>query len=116
MRRVRDFSVVENHNHIDKDQADKALSKLQVDKLGLDTMDRKYLSHIAKFHDGGPVGIENLSVALSEQRDVIEEVIEPYLIQQGFVFRTPRGRVISKFCWNYLGLPVPENFNEAEKN
>ena len=116
LRRVRDFIVVSNKNYIDKEQADKALTKMQVDNLGLDTMDRRYLNQIARFHNGGPVGIDTIAAALSEQRDVIEEVIEPYLIQKGFVFRTPRGRMLSKTCWKYLGLPIPDHFQEIEKN
>ena len=81
LRRVRDFVIVSNKNYIDKEQADNALTKMQVDKLGLDIMDRRYLNQIARYHNGGPVGIDTISAALSEQRDVLEEVIEPVSIK-----------------------------------
>lgn len=103
-RRVRDFS---EGNKIDRKDVDEALRKLDVDASGLDTMDRRYLSCIAENYGGGPVGIETLAAFLSEQRDMVEDVIEPYLIQQGLVQRTPRGRVLSKKGFEYLGLNAP---------
>jgi Holliday junction DNA helicase RuvB len=88
-------------------QADGALRRLGVDDLGLDNMDRRYLSCIAENYGGGPAGVETLAAVLSEQRDVIEEVIEPYLLQQGLVQRTPRGRMLASKGFAYLGLPEP---------
>ena len=107
MRRVRDFSAVAGHKSIDAKAADEALTRLEVDKLGFDSMDRRYLSIIAENYSGGPVGIETLGAALSEQRDVLEEVIEPYLIQQGLLQRTPRGRMLAEAGYRHLGLSVP---------
>lgn len=103
-RRVRDFAHVGDKDKIDAKTADYALSKLDVDATGLDTMDRKYLKCIAEKYGGGPVGIETLAAILAEQRDVIEDVVEPYLLQQGLVQRTPRGRVLSAEGFRYLGL------------
>jgi Holliday junction DNA helicase RuvB len=104
MRRVRDFAAVASVARIDTRAADDALRRLEVDANGLDAMDRRYLSAIARNYGGGPVGAETLAAALGEQRDVIEEVIEPYLVQQGFVQRTPRGRVLTEHAYRYLGL------------
>jgi len=103
-RRVRDFAHASNDSTIDARAADLALKKMDVDQEGLDTMDRKYMSCIIENYGGGPVGIETIAAVLSEQRDVIEDVIEPYLIQQGLVQRTPRGRMISEKGFRYLGL------------
>ena len=103
-RRVRDFVHVSGNDKIDAKGADSALQKLDVDATGLDTMDRRYLKCIAEKYAGGPVGIETLSAILAEQRDVIEDVVEPYLLQQGLVQRTPRGRVLSAEGFRYLGL------------
>ena len=103
-RRVRDFAQAEKTAKITKDHVDKALQRLDVDGSGLDSMDRRYLSCIAENYGGGPVGVDTLSAALSEQRDMIEDVIEPYLLQQGLVQRTPRGRAISVKGYKYLGL------------
>ncbi len=103
-RRVRDFAHAFESKEINETVADQALQKLDVDKQGLDSMDRRYLSCIAENYGGGPVGVETLSAALSDERDVIEDVIEPYLLQQGLVQRTPRGRVISEKGFKYLGL------------
>jgi Holliday junction DNA helicase RuvB len=108
LRRVRDIADVAGHPEIDKNIADKALQQLEVDNSGLDAMDRKYLTGIAENYDGGPVGVDTMAAALSEQRDVIEEVIEPYLIQQGFIQRTPRGRILTKTAYTYLGLTPPK--------
>ena len=107
LRRVRDFAVIGGHAEIDAATADGALRKLDVDARGLDAMDRRYLSCIADNYGGGPVGVETLAAALSEQRDVIEEVIEPYLVQQGLLQRTPRGRALAARGWKYLGRPAP---------
>ncbi len=103
-RRVRDFAEVAGSRRIDAQAAHAALTRLDVDRSGLDGMDRRYLSCIIENYGGGPVGVETLSAALSEQRDVIEEVIEPYLIQQGFINRTPRGRMVSSKGYRHLGL------------
>lgn len=103
-RRVRDFAAVDGNKTIGAKQADAALSKLDVDSSGLDGMDRRYLSIIIENYAGGPVGIETIAAVLSEQRDVIEDVVEPYLLQQGFVQRTPRGRVVSAKGYQYFGL------------
>lgn len=104
VRRVRDFAAVSGTSTIDARAADEALKRLDVDAQGLDGMDRRYLLCIADHYGGGPVGVETLAAALSDQRDVIEDVIEPYLMQQGFVQRTPRGRMLSERGFQYLGL------------
>jgi Holliday junction DNA helicase RuvB len=108
MRRVRDFAAVDGAARIDRKVADAALMRMDVDARGLDTMDRRYLGCIAQHYGGGPVGVETLSAALSDQRDVIEEVIEPFLIQQGLIQRTSRGRMLSDQGYRYLGLTVPK--------
>ncbi len=104
LRRVRDFAC---GGTITKEIADQALNRLEVDHQGLDLMDRRYLRCIAEKYAGGPVGAETLCAALSEERDTLEEIIEPYLMQQGFVMRTPRGRVLSAAGYRHLGLKVP---------
>jgi len=104
LRRVRDFAVVADTLPIDSAIADGGLNRLGVDQMGLDAMDRRYLSCIAEHYNGGPVGVETLAAALSEQRDTIEEVIEPYLLQQGFLQRTPRGRILAAAGYRHLGL------------
>ena len=101
--------MVNGKNIIDKKEADIALFKLNIDQKGLDNIDRNYLKILAEKYNGGPVGIETISASLSEQKDVVEEVIEPYLIQENFVDRTQRGRILTSEGWNYLGLPVPKN-------
>ena len=106
---MRDFAHVDGDKAIDRKIADRALGELEVDGSGLDAMDRRYLSMIAENYGGGPVGVETLSAALSEQRDVLEEVIEPYLIQQGLLQRTPRGRVLTGGGYGYLGLEPPRD-------
>ncbi len=106
-RRVRDFFDASGQKETDKKLVNQALSRLDVDGAGLDTMDRKYLCCIAENYGGGPVGVETLAAALSEQRDMIEDVIEPYLMQQGLVQRTPRGRMISAKGFQYLGITPP---------
>ncbi len=114
LRRVRDFALIDNSKEVSQEVADKALNRLDVDRLGLDAMDRRYLSCIAKNYGGGPVGVETLGAALSEQRDTIEEVIEPYLIQQGFVMRTPRGRVLTDHTYAHLGIQPPVSEGQFE--
>ena len=107
LRRVRDFAVVEGAGIVDRKVADGALRLLEVDASGLDQMDRRYLETIALGYSGGPVGVETIAAALSEPRDAIEEIIEPYLIQQGFVQRTPRGRALTSNAFKHLGLTEP---------
>ncbi len=107
LRRVRDFAVVEGAAVVDRKVADKALRLLDVDSSGLDQMDRRYLETIALGFSGGPVGVETIAAALSEPRDAIEEIIEPYLIQQAFVQRTPRGRILTGAAFKHLGLKEP---------
>lgn len=109
LRRVRDFAAVDGATTIDAAAADAALRRLDIDERGLDSMDRRYLRNIAENYGGGPVGVETMAAALSEQRDVLEDVIEPYLIQQGLLQRTPRGRVLASAGYAYLGLDVPAN-------
>ena len=112
LRRVRDFAAVAELDLIDRQAADAALNQLDVDHKGLDAMDRRYLDCIATNYGGGPVGVETLAAALSEQRDAIEEVIEPYLIQQGLIQRTPRGRILTATCFGYLGLEPPSGHEQ----
>jgi Holliday junction DNA helicase RuvB len=107
LRRVRDFALVAGASAIDRAAADRALRELEVDAAGLDAMDRRYLSTIAVNYAGGPVGIETLAAALSEPRDAIEEIIEPFLIQRGLIQRTPRGRLATAHAFRHLGLPEP---------
>jgi Holliday junction DNA helicase RuvB len=107
LRRVRDFALVAGAQSVDRADADRALRELEVDAAGLDAMDRRYLTVIAHHYGGGPVGVETIAAALSEPRDAIEEIIEPFLIQKGFVQRTPRGRVITSHAFRHLGLAEP---------
>ncbi len=107
LRRVRDFTSVDGHQIVNAAAADGALNRLEVDALGLDSMDRRYLTMIADIYRGGPVGVETLAAGLSEPRDTIEEVIEPYLIQLGLVARTARGRCLNAGGWKHLGLNPP---------
>ncbi|SPJ24738.1 Holliday junction branch migration DNA helicase RuvB [Palleronia abyssalis] len=107
LRRVVDFALVEGDGRLSRELADQALTRLGVDKLGLDGADRRYLTLIAEHYQGGPVGIETLSAALSESRDALEEVIEPYLLQNGLIQRTPRGRMLAQGAWTHLGLMPP---------
>jgi Holliday junction DNA helicase RuvB len=108
LRRVRDFAHVEKAAAIDRKLADRALLALEVDAAGLDAMDRRYLTTIAMNYGGGPVGVETIAAALSEPRDAIEEIIEPFLIQQGLVQRTPRGRLLTGHAFRHLGLVEPK--------
>ncbi len=107
LRRVRDIASVEGAATIDAAVADRALGKLEVDGNGLDSGDRRYLNFIAEHYAGGPVGIDTIAAGLSEQRDTLEETIEPFLLQQGFLHRTPRGRVLSQTAWQHLGKNPP---------
>lgn len=111
LRRVRDFAL---NKAVTADIADMALTRLEVDNSGLDLMDRRYLTCIALKYGGGPVGAETLCAALSEERDTIEEIIEPYLMQLGLVMRTPRGRVLSQAGYRHLGMAVPKNMVQPD--
>jgi holliday junction DNA helicase RuvB len=108
LRRVRDFAVVDGATTVTRETADRALLLLDVDAIGLDQMDRRYLSLVAENFGGGPVGIETIAAALSEPRDAIEDIIEPYLLQQGFLQRTPRGRLLTPHAFRHLGLAEPQ--------
>jgi holliday junction DNA helicase RuvB len=108
LRRIRDFAHVTKAEAIDRTVADRALVALEVDPAGLDAMDLRYLNTIAVNYGGGPVGVETMAAALSEPRDAIEEIIEPFLIQQGFVQRTPRGRLLTSHAFRHLGLVEPQ--------
>ncbi|HEY4164480.1 MAG TPA: Holliday junction branch migration DNA helicase RuvB [Dongiaceae bacterium] len=113
LRRVRDFAAVAKSGRIDAKLADAALNRLEVDALGLDAMDRRYLRAIAEDYNGGPVGVETLAAALSEQRDTIEDAIEPFLIQQALLQRSPRGRMLTLNGYRHLGL-TPSKSTEAQ--
>jgi len=108
LRRVVDFVTVEGNGRLTRAIADRALTRLGVDQLGLDGGDRRYLRLLAENYGGGPVGVETIAAALSEARDAIEEVIEPYLLQQGLILRTPRGRMLGAKAWAHLGLEPPK--------
>jgi len=114
LRRVRDFAAVEGLDNIDAHAADRALLRLEVDTEGLDAMDRRYLACLAERYNGGPAGAEALAAALAEQRDVIEDVIEPFLIQQGFVLRTPRGRMLPPKGYQAIGITPPTKSGEGD--
>ncbi len=107
LKRVRDFAEVEGDGRVTQKVAASALDRLGVDPLGLDELDRSVLRTIAQKFDGGPVGVESLAAACGEERDTLEDVVEPYLIQEGFLMRTPRGRVVTRRAYQHLGLPVP---------
>lgn len=114
LRRVIDFALVEGDGRLTREIADSALTRLGVDHLGLDSADRRYLGLMAENYGGGPVGVETLSAALSESRDSIEEVIEPFLLQQGLIARTPRGRMLASKGWAHLGLPMPSKPDQGD--
>lgn len=116
LRRVRDFATVAGAECVTRKVADAALTRLDVDALGLDQLDRRYLHMIAENFGGGPVGIETIAAALSEPRDAIEDIIEPYQIQQGFIQRTPRGRMLTARAWKHIGLPMPKALSDAQIN
>jgi len=116
LRRVRDYAEVKASGHIDEATARAALDLLDVDTFGFDIMDRKVLLAIMEKFDGGPVGLDSISAAIGEERGTIEEVIEPYLIQQGFLMRTPRGRVASRNAYQHFGLAMPNNLTSYQQN
>jgi holliday junction DNA helicase RuvB len=111
---VEDFALVEEGGHVSRALADRALTRLGVDHLGLDGGDRRYLTLLAENYAGGPVGVETIAAALSEARDAIEEVIEPYLLQQGLILRTPRGRMLGSKAWTHLGLEPPRTVAQTD--
>ena len=112
LRRVRDVATVEGAGMIDAGVADRALTRLEIDRLGLDPLDRRYLSLIAEHFGGGPVGVETIAASLAEARDAVEDVVEPFLLQQGLIQRTPRGRILSETAWKHLGLKAPKRAGE----
>jgi Holliday junction DNA helicase RuvB len=114
LRRVRDFAEVAKAEAVTKQIADEALTRLLVDNMGLDQLDKRYLTMIALNFGGGPVGIETIAAGLSEPRDAIEDIIEPYMIQQGFIQRTPRGRILTANAWKHLGLQVPKDLEATQ--
>jgi Holliday junction DNA helicase RuvB len=108
LRRVRDVATVEGAARITHEVADRALKRLEIDVIGLDPLDRRYLRLIAEHFGGGPVGVETIAASLAEARDAVEDVVEPFLLQQGLIQRTPRGRVLSVSAWKHLGLAAPK--------
>ena len=114
LRRVRDFAAVAGRATVDRVATDAALQRLEVDALGLDAMDRRYLDCLVRHYGGGPVGVETIAAALAEARDTLEEVIEPFLIQQGLIQRTPRGRMVSDSGYRHLGLAPPRRAEERQ--
>ena len=116
LRRVRDFASVDGHSTVDAKSADKALRLLEVDDVGLDALDHRYLNCIALNFGGGPVGIDTIAASLSEGRDAIEDVVEPYLLQLGFLNRSPRGRILTHHAFKHLGLAVPNRAEIVQEN
>lgn len=114
LRRVRDFAEVAKADAVTREIADEALTRLLVDNMGLDQLDKRYLTMIALNFGGGPVGIETIAAGLSEPRDAIEDIIEPYMIQQGFIQRTPRGRILTANAWKHLGMQVPKDLEATQ--
>ena len=114
LRRVVDFVTVEGDGRLTKEIADSSLTRLGVDHIGLDSADRRYLALLAEHYGGGPVGVETIAAALSEARDAIEEVIEPFLLQQGLIQRTPRGRMLAARAWRHLGLEAPRPAGQSD--
>lgn len=114
LRRVVDFAIVEGDGKVTAKLADMALTRLGVDHLGLDSADRRYLRLLAENYGGGPVGVETIAAALSEARDAIEEVIEPFLLQQGLIMRTPRGRMLAAKAWKHLGMDAPRTPDQVD--
>jgi holliday junction DNA helicase RuvB len=112
LRRVRDFAQVKSDGRVSADIADAALKMLDVDSLGFDVMDRKLLQAVLEKFGGGPVGLDNLAAAIGEERDTIEDVLEPYLIQQGYLMRTPRGRVATSLAYQHFGLAMPVHLRQ----
>jgi holliday junction DNA helicase RuvB len=114
LRRVRDYAQVKSDGIVSSEVADAALKMLDVDSLGFDVMDRKLLHAVLEKFGGGPVGLDNLAAAIGEERDTIEDVLEPYLIQQGYLMRTPRGRVATSLAYQHFGLKVPKSLESGE--
>ncbi|MCX7231168.1 MAG: Holliday junction branch migration DNA helicase RuvB [Burkholderiales bacterium] len=114
LRRVRDYAEVKAQGVVTAEVADRALTMLDVDRIGLDTMDRRLLLAVIEKFSGGPVGLDNVAAAIGEERDTIEDVLEPYLIQQGFLQRTPRGRIASAAAWRHFGLAAPDRQPAAD--
>jgi Holliday junction DNA helicase RuvB len=114
LRRVRDFAEVAKVEAVTQQIADEALTRLLVDNVGFDQLDKRYLNMIAVNFGGGPVGIETIAAGLSEPRDAIEDIIEPYMIQQGFIQRTPRGRVLTAIAWKHLDMQPPKDMEAAQ--
>ena len=114
LRRARDYAQVKGNGMLTEEMASKALTMMEVDPHGLDMMDRQLLTAIMEKFDGGPVGVDSLAAAIGEERGTIEDVIEPYLIQQGFMMRTPRGRMVTKRSWQYFGLNAPAQHNQSD--
>ncbi|MEO1947812.1 MAG: Holliday junction DNA helicase RuvB C-terminal domain-containing protein, partial [Methylophilaceae bacterium] len=114
LRRVRDYAQVKSDGVVSAEIADAALQMLDVDKLGFDVMDRKLLQAVLEKFGGGPVGLDNLAAAIGEERDTIEDVLEPYLIQQGYLMRSPRGRVATSLAYEHFGLAVPSHLASGE--
>jgi Holliday junction DNA helicase RuvB len=114
LRRVRDFAQVKSDGIVSADIADQALKMLDIDALGFDVMDRKLLHSVLEKFNGGPVGLDNLAAAIGEERDTIEDVLEPYLIQQGYLMRTPRGRVATRLAYEHFGLPLPQALSSGD--
>ena len=112
---MRDYAEVKGDGRINKDMADRALAMLDVDPIGFDVMDRKLLEAIIHRFDGGPVGLDNVAAAIGEERETIEDVIEPYLIQQGYLQRTPRGRIATAAAFRHLGLAAPQDANPPDE-
>jgi Holliday junction DNA helicase RuvB len=113
LRRVRDIAAVAGQSPVNRTVADAALTRLEVDQRGLDEMDRRYLRRMAEHHGGGPVGVETLAAALAEARDTLEDVVEPYLIQEGLILRTSRGRMLGQPGWRHLGLAPPRALEQG---
>jgi Holliday junction DNA helicase RuvB len=111
---VRDFAQVKSDGIVSADIADQALKMLDIDALGFDVMDRKLLHSVLEKFNGGPVGLDNLAAAIGEERDTIEDVLEPYLIQQGYLMRTPRGRVATRLAYEHFGLPLPQALSSGD--
>ena len=116
LRRVRDYSEVKSDGSIDLDRASSALDMLSIDKNGFDHMDRRLLMTMIEKFEGGPVGIDSLAAAISEERDTIEDVLEPYLIQQGFIMRTPRGRVVTQYAYRHFGIKPSQAIEDLFSN
>ncbi|MDC0535383.1 Holliday junction branch migration DNA helicase RuvB, partial [Francisellaceae bacterium] len=116
LRRVRDYAQVKNNGIIDNKIADKALSMINVDPVGFDHMDRRYLLALLDKFDGGPVGIDTIAAAISEEKGTIEDIIEPYLIQQGFIMRTSRGRVATKHAYAHFDLKPPQDASDPNNS